>query len=160
MSRLHLAKSIRSLEAKYRGNATRFDLEEWLRDQLLDTYLEINDRDSLDNTFKFESIYVVFLAKQQLINLTRLDDEGKALECCISLQSFMLENYGVSCLDEARTSIELTSVDFELIAMQIADSISEWGQFALILTRLGSWQKANREQQESKDNRKNEDMSA
>jgi len=71
----------------------------------------------------------------------------------------MLENYGISSMQDARTSIELTTFDFELIAMQITDSISEWGQYALILTRLGEWQKANGKRQESKDKRKNQDMS-
>jgi hypothetical protein len=159
MSRINLARSIRHLETKYGGNTTRFELEEWLRDQLLDTYLEVNEHDELDNNFKFEDIVIVFLPQQQLINLTRLDDEGKALECSISIKSFMLENYGISSLKDARTSIELTTFDFELIAMQITDSISEWGQYALILTRLGEWQKANGKRQESKDKRKNQDMS-
>ena len=159
MSRINLSRSIRNLETKYGGNTTRFELEEWLRDQLLDTYLEVNNQDKTDNSFKFEDTFIVFLPKQQLINLTRLDDEGKVLECSISFKSFMLENYGISSMQDARTSIELTTFDFELIAMQITDSISEWGQYALILTRLGEWQKANGKRQESKDKRKNQDMS-
>lgn len=158
MNRMNLAKSIRNLETKYGANTTRFELEEWLRDQLLDAYLEVNNQDKIDNNFKFEDTFIVFLPKQQLINLTRLDDEGKVLECSISFKSFMLENYGISSMQDARTSIELTTFDFELIAMQIADSISEWSRYALILNRLGKWQEAKGKRQKSEDKRKNQDM--
>ena len=148
MSRINLAKSIRSLEVKYAGYATRFDLEEWLKSQLLDTYLEIQEEDNLDNNFKFGETCIVFLTKQQIINLTKLDEEGKAIECSVCLKNFMLENYGIGSLTEGRTSIELTSFDFELISMQIAETIFEWNQYASILKSLGMWQKAKKKQQE------------
>lgn len=149
MSRINLAKSIRSLEVKYAGYATRFDLEEWLKAQLLDTYLELNEEDNFDNTFKFAETCIVFLTKQQLINLTRLDDEGKVIECSVCLKNFMLENYGIASLTEGRTSIELTSFDFELISMQVAETIFEWNQYASILKSLSMWQKAKENQEES-----------
>lgn len=126
MSKQSEAAVIRRLEAEYSPCNERFELEDWIAEQLFNTYNDIEDAESV--LFRFREAVFIFVRSNEIFNATRLVG-GKAVDYSILLSGFLNRNYGVSKLAN-NTDIEktliLTEFDFELMSMQIVDDFIFW----------------------------------
>lgn len=126
MDRQTDAKVVRRIEAKYSPATEKFELEDWLAQQLYDTYHNLYESES--ELFRFREAALLYVPQTELINTTRLTDND-ITEHCILLSGFLYKNYGVKKLNnkaDVEMQLMLTEYDFELMAIQITDEISAW----------------------------------
>lgn len=126
MDRRTEAAAIRKLEAEYSPATERFELEDWLAQQLFDTYHNVNEENS--ELFKFRESVIVYVPSTELINATRLIDNN-VTEHCILLSEFLYKNYGVKKLGnkaDIEMQLMLSEADFELMSLQITNKLIVW----------------------------------
>ncbi len=120
------AKVVRRIEAEYSPATEKFELEDWLAQQLFDTYHNLYEGDT--ELFRFREAVLLYAPRTELINATRLI-ESDVTEHCILLSGFLYKNYGVKKLNhkaDVEMQLMLTEHDFELMAIQITDEIIAW----------------------------------
>jgi hypothetical protein len=126
MDRRTEAAAIRKLEAEYSPATERFELEDWLAQQLFETYHNINEGNA--ELFKFREAVILYVPSTELINATRLIGSD-ITEHCVLLSGFLYKNYGVKKLGnkaDVEMELMLSEFDFELMALQIADDLIAW----------------------------------
>lgn len=126
MDRRSEAASIRRLEAEYCPATEQFELEDWLAQQLFETYHNIHE--GTPELFKFREAVLLYVPTTELINATRVIGQD-VMEHCILLSSFLYKNYGVKKLGnnaEIEMQLMLSEYDFELMAMQITSDLTAW----------------------------------
>lgn len=126
MNRHADARVVRSIEAKYSPATEKFELEDWLAQQLFDTYHNLHEDES--ELFRFRDSVLLYAPETELINATMLIGKD-VTEHCILLSSFLYKNYGVKKLGnkaDIEMQLMLSEYDFELMAMQITDDIVTW----------------------------------
>lgn len=126
MDRRSEAASIRRLEAEYCPATEQFELEDWLAQQLFETYHNIHE--GTPELFKFREAVLLYVPTTELINATRVIGQD-VTEHCILLSSFLYKNYGVKKLGnnaEIEMQLMLSEYDFELMAMQITSDLTAW----------------------------------
>ena len=120
------AKVIKRIEAEYSPATEKFELEDWLAQQLFDTYHNTCEYES--HLFRFRDSVLLYAPQTELINATMLI--GKDItEHCILLSTFLYNNYGVRKLSnkaDIEMQLMLSECDFELMAMQITDDLLTW----------------------------------
>jgi hypothetical protein len=120
------AKVVRRIEAEYSPATEKFELEDWLAQQLFDTYHNLYE--GKPELFRFREAVLLYAPQTELINATRLI-ENDVTEHCILLSGFLYKNYGVKKLNDkadVEMQLMLSEHDFELMAVQITDEISAW----------------------------------
>jgi hypothetical protein len=120
------AKVVRKIEAEYSPATEKFELEDWLAQQLFDTYHNLYE--GSPEIFRFREAVLLYAPQTELINATRLI-ESDVTEHCILLSGFLYKNYGVKKLNhkaDVEMQLMLTEHDFELMAIQITDEIIAW----------------------------------
>jgi len=120
------AAAIRRLEAEYSPRNERFELEDWIAEQLFNTYNDIEETESI--LFRFREAVFIYVRSNEIFNATRLVN-NKAVDYSILLSGFLHRNYGVSKLannKDIEKSLILTELDFELMSMQIVDDFIYW----------------------------------
>ena len=120
------AATIRRLEAEYSPATERFELEDWLAQQLFETYHNINE--GTTELFKFREAVILYIPSTELINTTRLIDNN-VTEHCILLSGFLYKNYGVKKLGnkaDIEMQLMLSEFDFELMSLQITNDLIAW----------------------------------
>lgn len=126
MTRREEAAAIKRLEAEYCPATERFELEDWVAQQLFDTYHSIHDDEPC--FFKFREAVLIYFPTSEIINATRLIDKN-VTEHCTLLSAFLYKNYGVRRLGnkaEVEMELMLSEYDFELMAMQIVEDLIAW----------------------------------
>ena len=120
------AKVVRRIEAEYSPATEKFELEDWLAQQLYDTYHNLYKGEP--ELFRFREAVLLYAPQAELINATRLVEED-ITEHCILLSSFLYKNYGVKKLNDkadVEMQLMLSEHDFELMAVQITDELITW----------------------------------
>jgi hypothetical protein len=120
------AKVVRRIEAEYSPATEKFELEDWLAQQLFDTYHNLYENEP--EIFRFREAVLLYAPQTELINATRLI-ESDVTEHCILLSGFLYKNYGVKKLNhkaDVEMQLMLTEHDFELMAIQITDELTAW----------------------------------
>ena len=120
------AKVVRRIEAEYSPATKKFELEDWLAQQLFDTYHNLYEGDP--ELFRYREAVLLYVPQTELINATRLI-ESDVTEHCVLLSGFLYKNYGIKKLNhkaDIEMQLMLTEHDFELMAMQITDEITAW----------------------------------
>lgn len=120
------AAAVRRLEAEYCPSTERFELEDWLANQLFETYHNIHE--GSPELFKFREAVILYIPSTEIINATRLL-ETDVTEHCVLLSSFLYKNYGVKKLSnkaDIEMQLMLSEYDFELMALQIANDLVAW----------------------------------
>jgi hypothetical protein len=120
------AAAIKRLEAEYSPATERFELEDWVAQQLFDTYHNLTESQSA--LFRFREAVIIYVPTTELFNITRLVDKN-ITEHCILLSSFLHKNYGVRKLSnkaEVEMALMLSEHDFELMSMQIVTDMLHW----------------------------------
>ena len=126
MDRTAIAKVVRRIESEYTPATEKFELEDWLAQQLYDTYHSLTEDDT--QLFRFRESVLLFIPETELINATMLVGESVS-EHCILLSSFLYKNYGVNKLAnkaDVEMQLMLSEYDFELMSMQITDDLIAW----------------------------------
>jgi hypothetical protein len=126
MDRQTDARIVRRIEADYSPATEKYELEDWLAQQLFDTYHNLYEGES--ELFRFREAVLVYAPQTELINSTRLI-ENNVTEHCILLSGFLYKNYGVKKLNhkaDVEMQLMLMEHDFELMAVQITDEIIAW----------------------------------
>lgn len=126
MNRQEDIKTVKRIEAEYSPATEKFELEDWLAQQLADTYHGVSDSES--QLFRFRESVLLYAPETELINATILVG-GHVSEHCILLSSFLYSNYGVKKLstsDKSKRQLLLATHDFELMSMQITDDLIAW----------------------------------
>lgn len=126
MNRQAEAAAIKRLEAEYSPATERFELEDWVAQQLFDTYHNLTE--SRSALFKFREAVIIYVPTTELFNITRLVDKD-ITEHCILLSNFLHKNYGVRKLSnkaEVEMALMLSEHDFELMSMQIVTDMLHW----------------------------------
>ena len=126
MNRHTDAKVVRRIEAEYSPATEKFELEDWLAQQLFDTYHNLYE--GVPELFRFREAALFYVPQTELINATRMI-ENDVTEHCILLSGFLYKNYGVKRLNhkaDVEMQLMLTEHDFELMAIQITDDIIAW----------------------------------
>jgi hypothetical protein len=126
MSRQSEAAAIRRLESEYSPATEIVELEDWIAQQLFDTYHNLQEGEP--ELFRFREAVLFYIPKSELINVTRLINKD-VTEHCVILSGFFYKNYGVKKLGnkaEVEMQLMLTEHDFELMSLQIADDILAW----------------------------------
>jgi hypothetical protein len=126
VSRQTEAAAIRRLEAEYSPATERFELEDWISQQLFETYHGICEGESM--TFRFREAVLIYVSSPELINVTRIINKT-VTEHCVLLSKFFQKNYGVKKLAnkaDIEMALMLTEWDFELMAMQITEDLMSW----------------------------------
>lgn len=126
MARCTDAKVVRKIEAEYFPATAKFELEDWLAQQLFDTYHNLYEDEA--ELFRFREAVLLYSPQTELINVTRMIDED-VTEHCILLSGFLYKNYGVKKLgnkSEVEMQLMLAEHDFELMSVQITDEITAW----------------------------------
>jgi len=132
------AKVVRRIEAEYSPATEKFELEDWLAQQLFDTYHNLYGGES--EIFRFREAVLLYAPQTELINATRLV-ESDVTEHCILLSSFLYKNYGVKRLDhkaDVEMHLMLTEHDFELMAIQITDELIAWYETVSCMQEVAS----------------------
>jgi hypothetical protein len=126
MNRHADARVVRKIEAEYSPATEKFELEDWLAEQLFTTYHNICEDEP--QLFRYRDAVLLYAPETELINATML--VGKDItEHCILLSSFLYKNYGVKKLGnkaDIEMQLMLSEYDFELMAMQITDDLIAW----------------------------------
>jgi hypothetical protein len=120
------AAAIKRLEAEYSPATERFELEDWVAQQLFDTYHNLTENQSA--LFRFREAVIIYVPTTELFNITRLVDKN-ITEHCILLSNFLHKNYGVRKLSnkaEVEMALMLSEHDFELMSMQIVTDMLHW----------------------------------
>jgi len=120
------AKVVRRIEAEYSPATEKFELEDWLAQQLYDTYHNLYENEP--EIFRFREAVLLYAPQTELINATRLV-ENDVTEHCILLSGFLYKNYGVKKLNhkaDVEMQLMLVEHDFELMAIQITDELTAW----------------------------------
>lgn len=126
MNRQAEAAAIKRLEAEYSPATERFELEDWVAQQLFDTYHNLTENQSA--LFRFREAVIIYVPTTELFNITRLVDKN-ITEHCILLSNFLHKNYGVHKLSnkaEVEMALMLSEHDFELMSMQIVTDMLHW----------------------------------
>lgn len=126
MDRRLEAAAIRRLEAEYSPATERFELDDWIAQQLFETYHNIHDSET--SLFKFKEAVFVYIPTTELISATRLIDKN-ITEHSTLLSGFLYRNYGVKKLGnnaDIEMSLMLSEYDFELMAMQLSEDLLTW----------------------------------
>lgn len=126
MNRQADARVVRSIEAKYSPATEKFELEDWLAQQLFDTYHNLHGGEP--ELFRFRDSVLLYAPETELINGTMLIGKD-VTEHCVLLSSFLYKNYGVKKLGnkaDVEMQLMLSEFDFELMAMQITDDLVTW----------------------------------
>lgn len=126
MNRQKTAAAIKRIEAKYAPATNRFELEDWISQQLSDTYHNLQDNEPV--MFRFREAVLYYFPTTELINITRLVNKD-ITEHCVLLSGFLYKNYGVKSLTnkaDAETALMLSQFDFELMAVQISEDLITW----------------------------------
>lgn len=126
MNRRAEAAAVRRLEAEYCPSTESFELEDWLAQQLFETYHNIHE--GSPEIFKFREAVILYAPSTELINATRLLGSDLT-EHCILLSGFLYKNYGVKKLGnkaEVEMELMLSEYDFELMALQITNDLVAW----------------------------------
>ncbi len=126
MNRQAEAAAIKRLEAEYSPATERFELEDWVAQQLFDTYHNLTENQSA--LFRFREAVIIYVPTTELFNITRLVDKN-ITEHCILLSNFLHKNYGVRKLSnkaEVEMALMLSEHDFELMSMQIVTDMLHW----------------------------------
>jgi hypothetical protein len=126
MTRHSEAAVIRRLEDEYSPATKKFELDDWVAQQLYDTYHNLhNDKTTL---FKFKEAVLIYVPTSELINVTRFIDKD-VTEHCILLSEFLYKNYGVKKLGnkaDIEMTLMLSGLDFKIIAVQISKDLITW----------------------------------
>ena len=126
MTRQSEPAAIRRLESEYSSTTELFELEEWVAQQLYNTYHNMHDGES--ELFRFREAVLLYVPTTELINATRLVYKD-VTEHCVILSGFIYKNYGVKKLGN-RAGVEmqlmLSEHDFDLMAIQIASDLIAW----------------------------------
>lgn len=120
------AAAVRRLEAEYCPSTERFELEDWLAQQLFETYHNIHE--GSPELFKFREAVILYVPSTELINATRLLGND-VTEHCTLLSGFLYKNYGVKKLSnkaDIEMQLMLSEYDFELMALQITNDLVVW----------------------------------
>lgn len=125
MERLAISHEVSRILNEYNPFTTKFELENWVQDQLEWCYAELSCH-SLETSIKFQGVYIKFLRASHIFNLTKLTENSELIECSIPLKSFLAENYGVESWDEKDCGVRFASCDFELMSMQLTEIIVDW----------------------------------
>jgi hypothetical protein len=126
MNRHTDARVVKKIEAEYAPATEKFELEDWLAQQLFETYHNLCEDES--QLFRFRDSVVLYAPETELINATMLVGKN-VTEHCILLSSFLYKNYGVKKLGnkaDVEMQLMLSEHDFELMAMQITDDLTAW----------------------------------
>lgn len=126
MDRRAEAAAIRRLEAEYSPATERFELEDWLAQQLFETYHDVHE--GSPELFKFRESVILYVPTTELINATRLV-KSSVTEHCVLLSGFLHRNYGVKKLSnkaDIEKQLKLSEYDFELMALQITEDLLMW----------------------------------
>lgn len=127
MNRQADARILRRIEAEYSPATENFELEDWLAQQLFETYHEITDGNE-PQLFRFREAAIVYFPDTELINATMLINKN-ITEHCILLSGFLYTNYGVKKLQnkaDAEAQLMLSEYDFELMSVQITNDLIAW----------------------------------
>ena len=120
------AAAVRRLEAEYCPSTESFELDEWLANQLFETYHNIHE--GSPELFKFREAVILYIPSTEIINATRLLGSN-VTEHCVLLSSFLYKNYGVKKLSnkaDIEMQLMLSECDFELMALQITNDLLAW----------------------------------
>lgn len=120
------AAAVRRLEAEYCPSTERFELEDWLANQLFETYHNVHEGGP--ELFKFREAVILYIPSTEIINATRLLGSN-VTEHCVLLSSFLYKNYGVKKLSnkaDIEMQLMLSEFDFELMALQITNDLVAW----------------------------------
>lgn len=115
--------AIRKIERQYETTAERWELEDWICQQLFDLYHGEVDEGPI--IFRFGEAVIMFAPSLNLFNVTRIYMEN-VIESSISISMFLEENYGIKQFAEAKPSVQFSDTDFELMAIQITEEILSW----------------------------------
>lgn len=144
MERLAISHEISRILSEYNPYTTRFELENWVQDQLEWCYADL-DCSSVETNIKYQGVYIKFLRESKLFNLTKLTNDSELLECSIPLKNFLIENYGVESWVEKDCGLRFASCDFELMSMQLTEIIIDWCAHVELVntveTHCKKWQK-------------------
>ena len=144
MERLAISHEISRILSEYNPYTTRFELENWVQDQLEWCYADL-DCSSVETNIKYQGVYIKFLRESKLFNLTKLTNDSELLECSIPLKNFLIENYGVESWVEKDCGLRFASCDFELMSMQLTEIIIDWCAHVELVntveTHRKKWQK-------------------
>jgi hypothetical protein len=125
MERLAISHEISRILTEYSPFTTRFELENWVQDQL-EWCFDGLACPSVEHNIKYQGAYIKFLRDTRLFNLTKLTDNSELLECSLPLRNFLIENYGVDTWEEEDSGLRFASCDFELMAMQLTEIMIDW----------------------------------
>lgn len=120
------ARTVRRIEAEYCPATEKFELEDWLAQQLFETYHNLTGGEP--ELFKFRDAVLVYMPETELINATMLVEDS-VTEHCILLSGFLYKNYGVRKLSnkaDVEMHLMLSEHDFELMSLQITDDLIAW----------------------------------
>lgn len=120
------ARIVRKIEAEYLPATEKYELEDWLAQQLFETYHNICEYEP--QLFRFRDSVILYMPETELINATMLIGKD-VTEHCILLSNFLYKNYGVKKLDnkaDIEMQLMLSEHDFELMAVQITDDLIAW----------------------------------
>jgi hypothetical protein len=121
-------RTVKRIEAEYSPATEKFELEDWLAQQLFETYHNINE--DIPELFRFRDAVLLYAPETELINATMLVGNN-VTEHCVLLSSFLYKNYGVKKLAnkaDVEMALMLSEHDFELMALQITDDLIAWYQ--------------------------------
>jgi hypothetical protein len=128
MNRHADARAVKRIEAEYSPATEKFELEDWLAQQLYDTYHNLGEDEP--QLFRYRDAVLLYMQKTELINATMLIGKD-VTEHCVLLSSFLYKNYGVKRLAnkaDVEMHLMLSEYDFELMSMQITDDLIAWYQ--------------------------------
>jgi len=135
MSKFQDIAEIKRIEAEYSSSAERWELEDWMSQQLFDHYRK--DAELNEEMFRFGDAVVMYLPKSLTFNITRILDRN-VLEHSVSLQQYLYSHYGIQHVCEIKTDLKFSESDFELMAMQLAEDIVGWYENITLVLQAAS----------------------
>ena len=126
MDRQTDAKIVRRIEAEYSPATEKFELEDWLAQQLYGTYHNLHEGEH--ELFKFRDAVLMYFPETELVNATMLVGNN-VTEHCVLLSGFLYKNYGIRKLTnkaDIEMQLMLSEHDFELMSLQITNDLIAW----------------------------------
>lgn len=135
MCKLQDLAVIKKIEQEYSSSAERWELEDWMAQQLFDEYKTFEKNEQ--QMFRFGDAVILYLPRSSTFNVTRIYDQN-VLEHAVPVQEYLYRYYGINRVCDVKTDLKFSESDFELMAMQLADDIVSWYENITLVLQAAS----------------------
>jgi len=126
---------IRRIEELHTACGERWELEDWIAQQLYDHYK--GDLHYYFSGFRFWDAVLIYQSCRSQFSITRIVGDS-VIDRTFPVSQFLHTNYGIEELTEVNAELAFSESDFELMAMQMTEEIVSWyDNMTMVLSVFG-----------------------